>query len=288
LNIQNTINRFPVINKIIQICLLMIIPVHTAFAQQQVLGSAELFTKGSVTYGRFEVRMRMVGADGVISSFFLWKQDSGDNDAIWNEIDIEVLGCSRKGFQSAIHYGTGGWSNMQHLESFHHVDRDLTSGYNTYTIEWTPDYISWKLNDSLIRKDNSDLIKKFRDVPMQMRFNIWPSLNPSWAGQFNPEVLPRHLYINWIKYYKYTPGKDSSFTPEWEDKFDSDTLGARWSTGFWESPDKASTHIDKNVNVKNGAAILTLSEYAKHGFNGILPQDNQGGTTFPKEFRRGR
>ena len=35
--------------------------------------------------------MRMVGADGVISSFFLWKQESGADDGIWNEIDIEVL-----------------------------------------------------------------------------------------------------------------------------------------------------------------------------------------------------
>ena len=272
----------------INFCLLLFFPliVDAQTSTEDLLGSAELFTKEGVVYGRYEVRMRMVGADGVISSFFLWKQESGADDGIWNEIDIEVLGCTRNGFQSAIHYGKGGWSNMEHREAFHHFNRDLTSGYNTYAIEWTPDYILWKLNDSLVRKDTSDIVKNFRNVPMQLRFNIWPSLNPSWAGQFNPESLPKHMYINWIKYYKYTPGKGFDPSPVWVDNFDSDTLNPRWSTGFWESPDKASTHIDKNVNVRNGAAVLTLSKYSSPGYNGIIPQDSQGGTTFPKGFRR--
>lgn len=273
---------------IIRVLFLLIISVQIIYAEQELLGSAELYTQEGAIYGRFEVRMRMVAADGIITSFFLWRQGSEDKNAMWNEIDIEVLGCSPNGFQSAIHYGKGGWSNMKHQEIFHHLNTDLTSNYNTYTLEWTPDYIIWKLNDSLIRKDTGDLIKGFNNVPMQARFNIWPSGQPSWAGLFNPDLLPKHEYINWIKYYNYTPGKDSIFTLAWEDNFDSNTLNSRWRTGFWESPDQASTHTDKNVNIRNGAAILTLSKFAKAGFSGIIPQDNQGGTTFPVEFRRGR
>ena len=41
--------------------------------EKESLSSAELYTNDAVKYGRFEVRMRMVAADGVISSFFLWK-----------------------------------------------------------------------------------------------------------------------------------------------------------------------------------------------------------------------
>ena len=177
---------------------------------------------------------------------------------------------------------------MTHEESFHRLNKNLTTNYNTYTLEWTPDYICWKLNDSLIRKDTGEIITKFRDVPMQLRFNIWPSLQPAWAGLFNPSNLPKHMYINWIKYYNYTPGKNSDFTIAWEDNFDTDTLNRRYLTGFWESPDKASTHLDKNVSIKNGVAILTLSKSSLYGFHGIIPQDNAGGTTFPKEFSRGR
>ena len=268
--------------------LLFAITAQTFCGEKELLASAELYTKEGVHYGRYEVRMRMVAANGVISSFFLWKDESEKDEAYWNEIDIEVLGCSPMGFQSALHYGTGGWSNMGHAETFHHLDKSLTTQYRTYCVEWTPDYICWKLDDSLIRKDTGDIITKFRDVPMQLRFNIWPTLHSSWAGAFDPAVLPRHMYINWVKYYRYTPGADTEFTLAWEDGFDADTLGRRWRTGFWESPDKASTHLDKNVTITNGAAVLTLSKYAKCGFKGIIPQDNSGGTTYPREFRRGR
>jgi endo-1,3-1,4-beta-glycanase ExoK len=245
-------------------------------------------TKEGVNYGRFEARMRMAAANGVISSFFLWKDESEKDKALWNEIDIEILGCSPRGFQSAIHFGAGGWSNLTHLESFHDFNKALTTQYNTYAIEWTPDYIGWELNDSLIRKDTGEIAERFRDVRMQVRFNIWPSLQSSWAGPFHPDVLPKHMYINRVKYYKYTPDKTPKFTLAWEDDFNTDSLNRRWQAGFWESPDKASTHTEKNVTLRNGAAILSLSKYERCGFNGVIPQDNSGGTTFPKEFGRGR
>jgi beta-glucanase (GH16 family) len=61
-----------------------------AFAgDKELLSSAELFTKEGVPYGRYEVRMRMAAADGVISSFFLWKDESEKDSAFWNEIDRE-------------------------------------------------------------------------------------------------------------------------------------------------------------------------------------------------------
>jgi beta-glucanase (GH16 family) len=268
--------------------LFLAIAAHAFAGDNEMLSSAELFTKESITYGRFEVRMRMAAADGVISSVFLWKDESGKTGPAWNEVDIEVLGCSPTGFQSALHYGSGGWSNMAHLESFHHLNKPLTTQYKTYTIEWTPDYICWKLNDSLVRKDTGEAVVMFRGAPMQVRFNIWPSQQPSWAGVFNPEALPKHMYINWVKYYKYTPGTTPEFTLAWQEDFSADSLDRRWRTGFWESPDKASTHSDNNVTVKNGVAILTLSKYLLPGFNGVVPQDDLGGTTFPKEFNRGR
>ncbi len=256
--------------------------------QKELLSSAELYTKEGATYGRYEVRMRLVAGEGIISSFFLWRDGSEKTDELWNEIDIEVLGGNPTGFQSAIHVGTGGWSNMTHEESFHRLDKPLTTQYNTLAIEWTPDYVCWKLNDSLIRKDSGEIVTKFREAPMQLRFNIWPSLSPAWAGEFDPGVLPKHMYINWVKYYKYTPDSNPHFALAWEDNFEVDTLNRRWATGFWESPDKASTHLDKNVSVNNGAAILTLSKLSNYGFHGIIPQDNAGGTTYPKELSRGR
>ena len=54
----------------INFCLLLFFPliVDAQTSTEDLLGSAELLPRG-VVYGRYEVRMRMVGADGVISSF---------------------------------------------------------------------------------------------------------------------------------------------------------------------------------------------------------------------------
>ena len=112
-------------NVCMPLLLLFFIIARAFCGDRELLASAELYTKDGVRYGRYEVRMRMVAADGVISSFFLWKDESEKDDASWNEIDIEVLGCSPTGFQSALHYGTGGWSNMGHAESFHHLNKPI-------------------------------------------------------------------------------------------------------------------------------------------------------------------
>ncbi|HET7544548.1 MAG TPA: family 16 glycosylhydrolase [Polyangiaceae bacterium] len=37
------------------------------------VGSAELYSAKSYDYGRFEARLRFAAGDGVVSSFFLWK-----------------------------------------------------------------------------------------------------------------------------------------------------------------------------------------------------------------------
>lgn len=259
-------------------------------ASANSLASAELFSRDSVCYGRFEVRMRMVSADGVITSFFLWKDKSEDPAVFWHEIDIEVLGNDPTGFQSAIHTGKGSWSEMKHTETFHNLGKNLSKSYNTFILEWTPNYLKWKINDSTVRCDTGEQVRFFKDVKMQYRFNIWPTKNASWAGIFNPEKLPVHQCINYFKYSRYTPGKGkngSDFTPDWEDNFDSDTLHSRWLTGFWESPDKLSSHSTKNVSVRNGVAILSLTRATFDIKNWIVPQDELGGTVFPKHLGRG-
>ena len=62
---------------------------------------AELYTKESFTYGRFEARMKMAYAPGCISSMFLYYNDSYKGGGkVWNEIDIEVIGKDPNSFQS--------------------------------------------------------------------------------------------------------------------------------------------------------------------------------------------
>ena len=51
---------------------------------------AEYRSKDFYGYGRYEVRMKAIKNDGVVSSFFTYTGPSDNNP--WDEIDIEILG----------------------------------------------------------------------------------------------------------------------------------------------------------------------------------------------------
>src|SRR5215468_12018072 len=55
------------------------------------VASAELSTTQAYFYGRFEARIRFAPGDGIVSSFFLWKNGSEQAGAFWNELDFEKV-----------------------------------------------------------------------------------------------------------------------------------------------------------------------------------------------------
>ena len=59
----------------------------------RAVASAELYHTQPYVFGRFEARLRFAPADGVISSFFLWKVGSEFGGTFWNELDFEKLGA---------------------------------------------------------------------------------------------------------------------------------------------------------------------------------------------------
>src|SRR3954463_10680890 len=54
---------------------------------------AEVYTGAAYGYGRVEARVRFAAGDGVIGSFFLWKEGSEVSGTFWNELDFESLGA---------------------------------------------------------------------------------------------------------------------------------------------------------------------------------------------------
>src|SRR5262245_35900211 len=57
------------------------------------VSSAEFYTSMAYGYGRVEARLRFAGGDGVVSSFFLWKNGSEVAGTFWNELDFEKVGA---------------------------------------------------------------------------------------------------------------------------------------------------------------------------------------------------
>jgi endo-1,3-1,4-beta-glycanase ExoK len=254
-------------------CSIAIVLCFTLSAAAKDYNGAELYSKNTVKYGRFDVRMRTVSGGGVISSFFLYYDNSyKGSPEPWQEIDFETLGKSENGFQSNLI--TGNAASKTTSEKMH-TGENLSQSYHTYSVEWTPNYIVWFFDDKEIRRTTDAQVTACQAKEMSYRFNLWISDATSWAGQFNPSILPVYQFINWVKFSKYTPGtgtNGSEFTLEWQDDFDTFN-SSRWAKGDWTFDGNLVDFSPNNIVVTNGCCIICLTKTGATGFSGVVPED---------------
>ncbi len=225
---------------------------------------AELYTLESFKYGRFEVRMKMAYAPGCISSMFLYYNDSYmGNGKIWNEIDIEVIGKYPAAFQSNII--TGELSSKVTSEKIHNLASPVDSEYHVYTIEWTPEYVTWFLDGEVQRTTvgmtdtkTQEQVKSLVES-QSLRFNLWASSSVGWVGQFDQKNIPIAQYIDYVKVYDYDT-ETGTFTERWTDDFDTYNA-SRWSRGNWKM--ELVTEKTSNVVVEDGNIVLKLTKKEK-------------------------
>lgn len=232
--------------------------------------SAELYTADSYQYGRVEARLKFAAGDGVVSSFFLWKDGSERAGVFWNELDFEKLGADCH-LETNAFFGSPG---AVHIER--HLDLEtLCSDFHTYTYEWTPEYIAWLVDGVELRRETGATVDAYAEnatAGMQIRFNIWPG-DASFGGNFSPSILPVYQQVDWVEYSSYA---DGAFTVEWRDDFDTAQLASRWLTGSWASPKNLSTHASANVTLEDGNAVLALKADPASGTGGASSQGGAG------------
>ena len=246
---------------------------------------AELYSKETWMYGKFEARMQMAAGSGTVSSMFLYHNDSylGAPEP-WVEIDIEILGKNPNSFQSNIITGYGPNENTKIKSEKHHsINPASNESFHTYGIEWTPDYVAWILDGQVVRKtvkgqgDNNqvqDLGKK----PQGLRFNLWSHEDAGWVGAWNDNILPVYQFINWVKVYEYTPGQGddgSDFKLQWTDDFKTFD-DSRWSKGDWTFDGNRVDISPSNIYAKDGMVIIALTKKGQESFNDQVPQDPEG------------
>ena len=226
----------------------------TALAQPALAArSAELYTTKAYGFGRIEARVRFAQGDGVIGSFFMWKDGSEQAGTFWNELDFEKLGADCH-LQTNPIYGNPSKNHSQ----THKLTADLCGQFHTYAYEWTPDYIAWFVDDSEIRRETGAAAMAYAtnaSQGMEIHFNVWPG-DATFGGNFNPSILPVHEYVDWVQYSSYSGG---TFKSEWREDFNGSTLPAGWVTGNWMSPKNLSTHDAGNVNLLQGCVVLSLT-----------------------------
>jgi endo-1,3-1,4-beta-glycanase ExoK len=234
------------------------------------VGSAEFYTATSYQYGRVEARIQFAAGDGVVSSFFLWKDGSEVAGTFWNELDFEKLGADCH-LETNAYYGNPAQVHSQK----HALTGDLCGEFHTYAYEWTPDHIAWLVDGTEIRRETGATASAYAEnatTGMQVRFNIWPG-DASFGGNFNPATLPLFQYINWVQYSSYA---DGAFKLEWREDFDASAVPTGWLTANWTSPKNLSLHNPGNVGFVDGYAVLSLTADGAMGLTGAKPADTGG------------
>lgn len=245
------------------------------------LNGAEIFSRDTVRYGRWEIRMQVAATPGSVSSFFTYYNNSylGLPEP-WREIDIEILGKNGKGFQSNLI--TGDNDSKTTSEVFHNTTDDLSKGFHTYVLDWTPDSIVWRLDGVLQRKTANDpQVADLRDRYQTYRMNLWASSSAAWVGKLDTTKLPVVQTVNWMSYSAYTPGagpQGSNFTPSWTDDFTT-WNSQRWSKGDWTFDGNMADFKAANATVSNGYLMLVLSK--KSASATVAPPVDPQGSTKP-------
>jgi endo-1,3-1,4-beta-glycanase ExoK len=232
--------------------------------------SAELYRTDPYLYGRFEARLRFAPGEGVVSSFFLWK-DGSSSTTSWNELDYEKINATCR-LQTNIWTGKGTQSAQ-----FDTTASDICGQYHTYAFEWTPDYIAWIIDGNQVRKVTGASVAEYTQNASQgmgIHFNVWVG-NSSFGGTLDPSKLPVQQFINWVQYSSFENG---DFHLQWREDFDGSDVPAGWATGTWASPYNLSTHNPANVTVADGTAVLSMTADEMTGYTGTVPADSPSAT----------
>ena len=269
-------------NRFIIICILMLVSV-AAFAK--LYRGGEYRTFQSYLYGRYEVRMQSAAGHGVVSSFFTFRdyyEEGLTHPENWNEIDLEWMGkLNNKVSTNTIIQNEWGDAQEVFLTVNPHMD------LNTYAIEWTPDAVRFYEGDRLLRTVSGERADSLYHA-QKIMMNIWQPSNTTWAGSFNPDILPVYAVYDYVSYAAYDPGNGSvgtnnDFTPDWQDDFDY------WSSNRWEKGNHTwdGNNVDftpANVVLIDGFMVLCMTTPSNTGYNGPpLSLDNEQGS-IPPDF----
>lgn len=169
---------------------------------QPYLG-AEYRTHDFFGYGRYEVSMKAIKNDGVVSSFFTYtgEWDKGND---WDEIDFEVLGKDTTKVQ--LNY----WRNGNPHEQLIDLGFDASEDFHTYAFDWHNDKIIWYVDGKEVRRvENTAKTADKNKVCMyeqRIMMNAWPGVDvDDWLNPFDDEPLENGPMVAEYQWVAFTP-----------------------------------------------------------------------------------
>lgn len=152
--------------------------------------AGEYRSKDFYGYGRYEVSMKAIKNDGVVSSFFTYTGPSDNNP--WDEIDVEILGKDTTKVQ--FNYFTDSKGNHEYL---HDLGFDASEDFHTYAFEWHKDKIVWFV-------DGTEVYSADGNIPVtksKIMMNAWNGIGvDGWLKAFDNSKLPITAEYQWIAF----------------------------------------------------------------------------------------
>lgn len=139
---------------------------------------AEFRSRDFYGYGMYEVVMKPINNDGVVSSFFTYTGPSDNNP--WDEIDIEFLGKDTTMVQ--FNYFTNGKGNHEFL---YELGFDASEEFHTYGFDWQADSITWYVDGEAVCTASENI----PSTPGKIMMNVWPGTGvDGWLNAFDGTV----------------------------------------------------------------------------------------------------
>ena len=160
-----------------------------SMGDSEVYRGGEYRSKENYGYGLYEVSMKAIKNDGVVSSFFTYTGPSEDNP--WDEIDVEVLGKDTTKVQ--FNYYTNGVGNHEYM---YDLGFDASEDFHTYAFEWKEDSITWYV-------DGKEAYKATENLPVtpgKIMMNAWNGIGvDGWLKAFDGTV-PLTAEYEWARF----------------------------------------------------------------------------------------
>lgn len=163
---------------------------HDSVPLKTPYSGGEYRSKGFYGYGRYEVSLKAIKNDGVVSSFFTYTGPSDKNP--WDEIDIEILGKDTTKVQ--FNYFTDSEGNHEYI---HDLGFDAAEDFHTYAFEWHKDKIIWFV-------DGIEVYSVKENIPVtksKIMMNVWNGTGvDGWLNAFDDSKLPLTAEYEWIAF----------------------------------------------------------------------------------------
>jgi len=165
--------------------------------------AASIVTQKGHHYGRFEIQMKPLKADGIISAFFLHRNDP------WQEIDFEFLGNDTTKALINVYYNPGDDGTRYNYGNrgtpiLIDLNFDASQEFHEYAIEWEPHEIRWYIDNKIVHKRANWEPTPIPDCPMQFYVNTWPSRSEELVGNIDDSKLPQSSFVKMIKIYSWS------------------------------------------------------------------------------------